>query len=57
VKAHTFTTQAVNNLNERLLARKLIATVFFENKRVLLMEFRTGHNNAKSLMRNTKKTV
>jgi hypothetical protein len=37
---HTFTKQAEKSLNKRCLpARKLTATVFWDRKKVLMMEF------------------
>jgi hypothetical protein len=42
VDAHTLTKQAKKLLNKRLLARKLIETVFWEGKGVLIVEFKQG---------------
>jgi hypothetical protein len=39
VDAHTFIKKAEKSLNKRLPARKLMATVFWERKGLLMVEF------------------
>jgi hypothetical protein len=52
---HTHSQNKPKKLKQTLSARKLMATVFWDRKGMLMVEFMQEPNNVRSVLRNTKK--